>query len=408
MTQTWAMIVDAYRELNARKLFWIAMALSVLCAGALGSLGINDKGITILWWEFPLRLFNTTFVNKASFYRWIFQNVGFFFWLSWAATIIAIISTASIFPDFVSSGAIELVLSKPISRVRLFLTRFLTGLLFVALQVSVFALLGFLFVGLRGGGWTWAFFWAVPLTILFFSYLFAISALVGLVTRSAITAIIVTALVWGAIVAAHTTELLLLNFKLQYELASQVHQTEQTARLDKMAELQAKLAEAPAAQEPTQTPSAKPDDPAAPWPTMDQINASRDGQRDAIEKLKLEYADREQKSKEVEDFRDKLRRYHAVALYVKNFLPKTAETMQLLERKLFSKEEQDSLRSAMQGNRAGHMVPVGGVRVSLRKIEADMEQVVRERPVSWVLGTSLGFEAIILGLACLIFSRRDF
>ena len=31
MTQTLALLLDAYRQLNARKIFWITMILNLLC-----------------------------------------------------------------------------------------------------------------------------------------------------------------------------------------------------------------------------------------------------------------------------------------------------------------------------------------------------------------------------------------
>ena len=72
---------------------------------------------------------------------------------------------ASIFPDFVDRGSIDLMLSKPIGRTRLFFTKFLTGLLFAGLQVTVFTLASFLVIGLRGGDWEPWIFIAVPLVL---------------------------------------------------------------------------------------------------------------------------------------------------------------------------------------------------------------------------------------------------
>ena len=60
------------------------------------------------------------------------------------------ISTASLFPDFLAGGAVDLYLSKPISRLRLFLFKYSCGLLFVALQIGCFCLASFLVIGLRG------------------------------------------------------------------------------------------------------------------------------------------------------------------------------------------------------------------------------------------------------------------
>src|SRR5262249_47022240 len=152
------------------------------------------------------------------FYKYWFFTIGFKLWLTWAATILALVSTASIIPDFVGSGAIELSLSKPIGRARLFLTKYLAALLFVALQVGLFSVLAFLVVGIRGESWVPELFLAIPLVLLMFSYLYSFCALIGLLTRSTIAALLLTILVWVLIFMTHTAETgVLLTFKVRQD-----------------------------------------------------------------------------------------------------------------------------------------------------------------------------------------------
>jgi hypothetical protein len=94
----------------------------------------------------------------------------------------------------------------------------------------------------------------------------------------------------------------------------------------------------------------------------------------------------------------------------KTVLPKTSETIGLLERVLFS--EADLRRLAEQG--AGG----GPVDVDVETEDDDFavsqegatraQEELRDRSLWWVLGTSLVFEAVVLGLCCWIFGRRDF
>ena len=42
------------------------------------------------------------------------------------------------------------------------------------------------------------------------------------------------------------------------------------------------------------------------------------------------------------------------------------------------------------------------------RVQQRMQEEFRGRNVAWVLGTSLGFEAVVLVLCVLIFARRDF
>ena len=143
MIQTLALFHAAYRELNARKLFWITMLISGLLVGAFAAVGLNETGMTVLWWEFELPLLNSSVMPPDMFYKLLFALFGVPYWLAWLATILALISTAPIMPDMVSGGSIDILLSKPIGRTRLFLTRYFTGLLFVAVQVSVFTVASF-------------------------------------------------------------------------------------------------------------------------------------------------------------------------------------------------------------------------------------------------------------------------
>ena len=118
MTQTWALLLDAYRELNSKKLFWITLILSAIVVLACGMAGINEKGITFLHWQFETPFFTTEIMSRANFYKMIFASMAIPIWLTWVATVLALVSTGGIFPDFIASGSIELTLSKPIGRWR--------------------------------------------------------------------------------------------------------------------------------------------------------------------------------------------------------------------------------------------------------------------------------------------------
>src|SRR5947208_6942404 len=162
ITQTLALLLDAYRELNAKKMFWIVLILSGIVVIAFAGTGINERGVTMFGMEFK-SVANTTLIPRAMWYKYLFSNLGIGFWLTFCAMILALISTASIFPEFIAGGSVDLYLSRPISRLRLFLTKYITGLLFVALQVAVFAILCFLVIGIRGRAWEPRIFLAVPI-----------------------------------------------------------------------------------------------------------------------------------------------------------------------------------------------------------------------------------------------------
>ena len=231
MNQTAAIFLDAYRRLNANKLFWLTLAISGLVVIAFACVGINDQGIKLLFWQFDNSSFNSKVLPPADFYKLMFVSGGIGFWLSWLATILALISTAGVFPDLISNGAIDLFVCRPLSRLRLFATEYAAGLLFVTLQVSVFTLASFLVIGVRGGAWDPGLFVAVPVMVCFFSYLFAVCVLLGILTRSTVAALLLTLLFWFLIYAVGAAEQSLLMIQtMEKHNASFRSQTAQRVR----------------------------------------------------------------------------------------------------------------------------------------------------------------------------------
>ncbi len=396
MRQTWAIFVDAYRELNAKKLFWVTMLISALVVVAFATVSLTPKGIKVIVWEFPWPLVNLTLLTNAAFYKFIFQAFGVKFWLTWAATIIGLIATCSMIPDFVASGSIELTLSKPISRTRLFLSKFLAGLLFTILQVSVFSVAVFLLIGIRGGEWNPRVLLAIPIVSLVFSYLFCVCAGVGLITRSAIFSLIATILVWLLVFAVHAVET---GVMLQLRTAAEMNVERTQARLERAEKGEPIEDPQPPRKKKNNgvigtivdavTPKPKP-------PTVDELRTELQHARDDLGTWE---------------------RWHKIFFVVKTVLPKTSETADLLQRWMFAKgellsfEEQqvdnqqqaEERMSQLRGRPTARAYSIGDPTVAQQATRR-----VQDRSVSWVIGTSLGFEGVVLAFACWRFVRRDF
>lgn len=344
MTQTLALLIDAYRQVNAKKMFWITLALSGLVVAVIGMLGITPKGLQIVVWEVEAFGLTSDTFPPDLFYKQLFVTLGISIWLAWIATILALISTGSIFPDFIAQGSIDLVLSRPIGRVRLFLIRYVTGLLFATLQVLVFTTGCFMVIGLRGGVWEPGLFVAVPIFVLFFSYLFSVCVLLGVLSRSTLLAILVTLLLWFVLFLANLSDGSITMLRVSAEV--EVEQAE---------------AELARAEEP------------AP-----ELRQRADGARRNLELM---------------------RRISGIAYGVKTVMPKTGETIALLERSLIDladlppPQEDEELEPWQRDQ---------------QRVGQKMQEASRERSVWWIVGTSLAFEAAVLGLACWVFVRRDY
>lgn len=411
MTQTWAVFVDAYRELNSKKLFWIVMILSALVVLAFACVGLSPTGITVLWWDFKSPI-NGSVLSTASFYRFVFQSFGVKFWLGWISTILALVATCGLMPEFVSSGSIELTLSKPIGRTRMFLTKFAAGLLFTFMQVSVFSVAVLLVIGLRGHEWDFRVLLAVPIVTIFYSYLFCLCTLVGLVTRSAIFSLVATLVLWIGIFAIHAVES---GLFLGLEVAAETR----VQRLEKQLEH---------AQN-TETP--KPEKAAGSGLTGAFLNALSPKSDEAqVQRIRKDLeAAREDEARWVY--------WHNVAFAIKTILPKTTETTEYLTRVLITEDELAKLdpnEESREGRHAARREARAAARAAAvehakeaneppppppptlldlsdedaSSIGREMAKRLHDRSVAWVIGTSLGFEAVVLALACWIFRRRDF
>jgi hypothetical protein len=380
--QTAALLVDAYRELNARKMFWITLALSGLVVGVFAAFGVNDRGITLLWWVFDSDVVNARVMEPRLFYTWAFATIGVPVWLTWAAAILALISTASIFPDFVSSGSIELLLSRPIGRLRLYLTKYLTGLLFVAAQVIVFTVASFAVIAIRGKSLEWGVFLAAPIVVVFFSYLFCVLAVVGQVTRSTVAALLVTILFWIMVFAVNATEGTLLMQRERYSLEVERLQRRLSAQEEAARRIIADHASGEA-----RTGLDEGEEPAELEPEQANPFLARTRQQLAEAQPKAET----------------WTMWHRRILLARAALPKTQETIGLLGRGLISSDEAERFGPRQRAAEDDDEIEMNDPRVARR-----MEGELRDRPLWWIIGTSLLFEAVVLGFGAWRFCRRDF
>ena len=385
--QTTAMLIDAYRELAAGKLFWVTMLLSFLCVVVFAMIGLNERGITVLWYTIPIEVFNSNVISEPLFYKMVFLNLGIGIWLTWVATVLALVSTSGIYPTLLTGGQIETMLSKPISRWRLFLTKFGTGLLFVALQVSVFCVASVFVIGLRGGAWMPEILLSIPIVLAFFSFLFSIMVLLGMLTRSTIASLLLTILVWFVLFLVNTTDGIIVSqhegMKIQAnKLEERLELAEENARVMYIAKQRREGNELPEDYQAT-------DD------ELYTVNVFLPSLRDRLE-------DRKEMIRSLAPWRQGI-------FIAKTLLPKTSETIGLLNRYAMSQEDIDALMDVgSDKQRTTVDEETGEVRVSQADQNRAMSEAMSKRSVGWVLGTSFAFEAVMLLIAGTLFARRDF
>lgn len=142
--------------------------------------------------------------------------VQFMYWfLGVMGVFVAVLVTASIMPQTFAPGAIDLLLSKPVSRSLVYLTKYLGGCMFTLVNGAYMIVGLWLIVGLRLGVWSEKLLLCIPVFMFLFAIYYAVSALAGAVWRNAIVSVVVTILFWAACftvgTAKNVVELVFLN-----------------------------------------------------------------------------------------------------------------------------------------------------------------------------------------------------
>jgi ABC-type transport system involved in multi-copper enzyme maturation permease subunit len=192
-----AILIDTARELLYRKTLWVyagAVTLTLLgftlvlradvVNGLIGSL-------TVLGGQVHL---GQTVLEASELVGWL--QAGTAFVLYPLGILLSVFATASLVPRMVEKGTIDLLLSKPISRPALFLSRYLGAWLVTA--ATLVYLVGGLgaILALKTGVWNGGFLLSGLVIAIYFGCLLAFLVLAGVVLRSTTTSIMVAALVY--------------------------------------------------------------------------------------------------------------------------------------------------------------------------------------------------------------------
>ena len=183
-------------------------------------------------------------------------------------------------------------------------------------------------------------------------------------TRSTIVSLLVTLLFWFAIFGIHAAEEITLGGKIAYKIDLEL--------------LEENLAEAVEMGDPIEVTD----------PLQEEVDSARESYETWASFNTWFYA-------------------------AKTVLPKTTETIDLLDRTLRTKAGLDIVPPEPEegrrrrGRRSGNIFGTNS-RISQREIEQRQQELVDSRSVSWIIGSSLIFEAFLLAFCCWRFSRRDF
>jgi ABC-type transport system involved in multi-copper enzyme maturation permease subunit len=105
--------------------------------------------------------------------------------------LLFIAACAGYFPAMLGTGAVDIVLSKPLSRLQIYSARYLGGIALYTVAIAAFCALLFVGVGLRTGVFHFRIFLSIPLLVFTAMLLYSLVALIGTAGRSATMAMVV-------------------------------------------------------------------------------------------------------------------------------------------------------------------------------------------------------------------------
>ncbi len=116
--------------------------------------------------------------------------------LSFVVVFVGLIITSPMIPETFRSGSLHLLLSKPVARPLIYLTKFFGGTVFVLINIAYLLIGLYLLVGWRLGIWNVGLIWCIPLLLFVFVIFYSVSALVGLIWNNPILCVMVCIVFW--------------------------------------------------------------------------------------------------------------------------------------------------------------------------------------------------------------------
>ena len=211
MSATFALIKDTFREAFARKIFWGLFGLStlmILFFLFLLNIDIVEGAMA------TVTLFGRTVSRVRDVEKWVrgtYAAIATFLY-TWGM-LLAVFASAGLTPSILEPGRIELLVSKPVSRVHILLGRYTGNVLVVSCNVIYLVVGVWLILGVKTGIWSGNFLYSIATTIFVFAVLLTVVVLIGVLFESAALAIMVTValMVMSPILAQTATMLKLLS-----------------------------------------------------------------------------------------------------------------------------------------------------------------------------------------------------
>ncbi len=121
--------------------------------------------------------FETTLINQLSFI---------------VIFCLLIVMSASFIPSMLEKGTIDLILSKPVSRTKLILSKFLSIVLLSFLIIAFLILIIWIIISVKSNIWYFPFLSSILWLTYIFAILYSLELLIGLITQSTVMSLLIT------------------------------------------------------------------------------------------------------------------------------------------------------------------------------------------------------------------------
>ena len=197
-----ALLLDAYYPVLDNRVFRLLLVLAGILILPMLLIGAREEGIVILygvktipWSTFLGAVGQSAGEVPADFHKAFIAGLQDLLVQNLAGTagiLFSIAATAFFIPRMLEKGSADVVFSRPIGRSTLLLTRYLSGVVFVALLSSALVVGMHLSLLLVSGYSDAAFLWNIPSLVYVFALVHCISTLTAVLTRSSVAAILVS------------------------------------------------------------------------------------------------------------------------------------------------------------------------------------------------------------------------
>jgi len=109
---------------------------------------------------------------------------------------LSLFATSNLIPSLLQPGSIDILISKPVSRMQILIGRYLGAIAIVAFNIFYMIIISWLIISIKTTIWNWSFLLSGVMIVLTFAILFSLMTFLGVTTRSGPFSLMITYLIF--------------------------------------------------------------------------------------------------------------------------------------------------------------------------------------------------------------------